>query len=41
MPKTKTYKILVKFDARSLKDAKDFCYEMNPKDWIEHLEEEE
>lgn len=38
MPKLKTYKVTVRFDATSQKDAEDFCYEMHPKDWIEHLE---
>ena len=37
----KTYKILVKFDATDEKDAEDFVYDMQPKDWLEHLEEEE
>tara|TARA_R110002012_G_scaffold130345_2_gene282836 strand:+ start:789 stop:1070 length:282 start_codon:yes stop_codon:yes gene_type:complete len=40
MPKLKTYKILVKFDATDEKDAEDFVYDMQPKDWLQHLEEE-
>jgi len=37
----RTYKILVRFDATDEKDAEDFVYDMQPKDWLQHLEEEE
>ena len=37
----KTYKILVRFDATDKEDAEDFVYDMHPKDWLQHLEEEE
>ena len=36
----KTYKIIVRFDATNQADAEDFVYDMQPKDWLEHLEEE-
>ena len=36
-----TYKILVRLDATDEKDAEDFVYSMYPKDWLQHLEEEE
>tara|TARA_R100000742_G_C4272528_1_gene91761 strand:+ start:1413 stop:1718 length:306 start_codon:yes stop_codon:yes gene_type:complete len=35
----KPYKIVVKFDATNQADAEDFVNDMNPKDWLEHLEE--
>ena len=37
----KSYKIVVRFDATNDNDAENFVYSMNPKDWLEHLEEEE
>jgi len=40
MAQLKTYKILVKFDATDEQDAEDFVYDMQPKDWLQHLEEE-
>ncbi len=36
----KAYKIVVKFDATNEDDAEDFVNDMNPGDWLEHLEEE-
>tara|TARA_B100001996_G_scaffold281483_1_gene221886 strand:+ start:301 stop:456 length:156 start_codon:yes stop_codon:yes gene_type:complete len=36
----KPYKIVVKFDATNQADAEDFVNDMNPKDWLEHLEED-
>jgi hypothetical protein len=36
----KPYKIVVRFDATNQDDAQDFVYDMQPKDWLEHLEEE-
>jgi len=39
--KLKTYRITVRFDATSQEDAEDFVYDMQPKDWLQHLEEEE
>ena len=36
-----TYKVLVRIDATDGKDAEDFVYDMQPSDWLEHLEEEE
>lgn len=41
MAELKTYKICVKFDATDKEDAEDFVYDMHPKDWLQHLEEEE
>ena len=38
---TKLYKVLVKFDAMHDADAENFVLDMSPKDWLEHLEEEE
>jgi len=38
--KPKIYKIVVRFGATSQADAEDFVYDMQPKDWLEHLEEE-
>ena len=37
----KPYKIVVRFDATNDNHAENFVYSMNPKDWLEHLEEEE
>lgn len=34
------YKIVVRFDATNKADAENFVYSMNPKDWLEHLEED-
>ena len=37
----KPYKIVVKFDATNQADAEVFVNDMNPKDWLEHLEEDD
>ena len=37
----KTYKVFVRFDATDIVDADMFIQNMTPKDWLEHLEEEE
>lgn len=37
----KAYTVFVSFHAKDEEDAEDFVYEMQPKDWLEHLEEEE
>ena len=35
----KDFRIVVQFQATDYEDAEDFVYSMNPKDWLEHLEE--
>ena len=36
----KPYKVVVRFDATNQSDAEDFVYDMQPKDWLDHLEED-
>mgnify|MGYP003139247443 CR=1 FL=1 len=37
----KVYTVFVSFYAKDEKDAQEFVYSMQPKDWLEHLQEEE
>jgi len=41
LSKYKTYTVFVAFMALDQKDAEGFVLDMQPKDWLEHLEEEE
>ena len=35
----KDFRIVVQFQATDYEDAENFVYSMNPKDWLEHLEQ--